>query len=377
MEYTYPNYYNKFNCISDKCEDTCCAGWQIMIDDKTMGKYVKYPGAFGNRLKNSIDFEEGAFMQNHRRCAFLNEDNFCDIYSEAGKDMLCRTCRNYPRHMEEFEGIREVSLSLSCPEVARIILGNKDKVKYITKDKDSYEEEYDDFNYILFSQLLDSRDAMINIMQNRDINIDTRMAMVLAFSHDIQRRIELGKTYEMYDVIDKYKAEDAYIRFEDIVNRKIDKTVSNRFNTLRYGYEFMYRLEVLKPEWTEFLDSARAELYGKGISNHNMLGKYKMDDIYIEQLMVYFIFTYYAGSIYDETPYHKIRLAVYSVIIINQLIEAAGSVIGFVDESLVVDISHKYAKEVEHSDKNLSILEDLFRSEDIFKINEMMKMIWS
>lgn len=35
--------------------------------------------------------------------------------------MFCRTCRNYPRHIEEFEGLREISLS-----VALLSGGSKD-----------------------------------------------------------------------------------------------------------------------------------------------------------------------------------------------------------------------------------------------------------
>lgn len=42
--------------------------------------------------------------------------------------MLCDTCRNYPRHIEEFEDLREISLSLSCPEAASILLSQKEKV---------------------------------------------------------------------------------------------------------------------------------------------------------------------------------------------------------------------------------------------------------
>ncbi|MFR0666806.1 MAG: hypothetical protein ACLSIF_08940 [Faecalimonas umbilicata] len=32
------------------------------------------------------------------------------MYAEKGEQMLCRTCRMYPRHIEEYEGIREISL---------------------------------------------------------------------------------------------------------------------------------------------------------------------------------------------------------------------------------------------------------------------------
>ena len=87
-----------------------------MIDDQTLKKYQHFKGPFRNRLHNDIDWKEHVFRQYNRRCAFLNEENLCDIYTEAGPEMFCRTCRNYPRHIEEFEGLREISLSLSCPE---------------------------------------------------------------------------------------------------------------------------------------------------------------------------------------------------------------------------------------------------------------------
>ena len=41
MLYTIPDYYKEFKCTADKCEDTCCAGWQIVIDDKALNKYKK------------------------------------------------------------------------------------------------------------------------------------------------------------------------------------------------------------------------------------------------------------------------------------------------------------------------------------------------
>lgn len=105
MQYTIPHYYKQFRCIADKCPDTCCAGWQIMIDNRSLKKYSKVKGGFGNRLQNGIDWKAHAFLQQGGRCEFLNEDNLCDIYKECGANMLCRTCRNYPRHTEEFEGL--------------------------------------------------------------------------------------------------------------------------------------------------------------------------------------------------------------------------------------------------------------------------------
>ena len=99
MQITKPTFYKEFSCIAGACPDTCCAGWQIMIDEKSLQKYCRFKGPFRNRLHNDIDWKEHSFCQYDKRCAFLNEDNLCDIYSEAGKDMLCDTCRKYPRHM--------------------------------------------------------------------------------------------------------------------------------------------------------------------------------------------------------------------------------------------------------------------------------------
>ena len=112
MIYTIPHYYKQFRCIASGCPDTCCAGWAIMIDRKSLENYRHMEGPFGNRLHNSIDWKESSFRQYEGRCAFLNEDNLCDIYAETGPENLCRTCRTYPRHIEEFEGCREISLCM-------------------------------------------------------------------------------------------------------------------------------------------------------------------------------------------------------------------------------------------------------------------------
>lgn len=157
IESIVPDYYRRFSCLAGKCPATCCAGWQIEIDEKSLIKYVKYQAGgkpFGNRLFNGIDWKDGTFCQSpDKRCDFLNEENLCDIYSEAGKKMLCRTCRSYPRHIEEFEGVKETSLALSCPEAARIILNNRKKVTFIRKQIDRPTETYSGFDQELYIQL--------------------------------------------------------------------------------------------------------------------------------------------------------------------------------------------------------------------------------
>ncbi len=97
----YPSYYFEFRCVGGDCPDTCCAGWKIAIDDRSLGRYLAYPGGFGNRIRNAIDFKNQSFVQYEHQCVLFNEKGLCDLQAEAGERMLCRTCARYPRHMED------------------------------------------------------------------------------------------------------------------------------------------------------------------------------------------------------------------------------------------------------------------------------------
>ena len=154
MLYTYTDYYKEFKCLADKCTDTCCAGWQIVIDDDSIERYksISDEHPFKGKLHDSIDWEEEVFKQDKcRRCAFLNKENLCDMYTALGEDSLCYTCSTYPRHIEEFEDVREVTLSLSCPEVARILMEKEEKTSFYaeeTSEEEDY-EEYEDFDDLM------------------------------------------------------------------------------------------------------------------------------------------------------------------------------------------------------------------------------------
>ena len=165
MIYVYPSYYFEFQCVGGNCPDTCCAGWKINIDDESLLRYRKYPGGFGNRLRNSVDFEEKSFFQYDHRCVLLNEKGLCDIQAEAGSRMLCRACARYPRHMEAYGDVREFSLNLSCPEAARLIFTQpKMTLRKIQRPKRMKDE--DGFDEVLFNGLLKARDVLLQIIQN-------------------------------------------------------------------------------------------------------------------------------------------------------------------------------------------------------------------
>lgn len=380
MEYIYPDYYKKFQCIAEKCEDTCCAGWGIVIDDKSLKKYKDYKGGFGNRLHNSIDWKEKSFEQTEKRCAFLNESNLCDIYSEVGADMLCMTCRRYPRHYEEFENLREVSLSLSCPEVARMILGNKDKVTFQSSYREKKEEEYEEFDFFLFTKLQEIREFFLEVIQNREMSLEYRMALITASAHDIQGRISRGKLFEIDDLLEKFRKKSFQInakrKFEEYEGCPVES-----FETIKRIMRNLHELEVLNENWPNFLKECEEILYSKGEEYYNAQKQefrkyYKEKEYEYEQIMVYFLFGYLSGAVYDENAYDKVRFAVVNTLLLGE-IDIAMWIKNKkqLDFCVQVDIVHRFARELEHSDPNLDEMEVMIDYQEEYSLDNLLYCI--
>lgn len=380
MQITRPDYYKEFSCIAGDCPDTCCAGWQIMIDDKSLGKYRRLTGDFRARLHNGIDWKDKTFRQYRRRCEFLNEDNLCDIYSEAGKDMLCHTCRTYPRHIEEFDGLREISLSLSCPEAARILLGMKHKVKFLTTEKNFPEETYEEFDYLLFTALMDTRDYFLEIIQNRSTPMSLRLCKLLACAHDFQLCYDKNELYKWEDFRNRHISSG----FGEIFLSRVQKWKNHEDNRhsliTRMWKTILPEMEILSPGWHEFLGERLLYLYTGGeIAYYQRLNAFSHAnpdwEIQMEQLLVYWIFTYFCGAVYDGEIFAKVKMAVVSTLFIRDL--AAGRFTEN-EENLsfteLVTICYRFSRELEHSDPNLNKLEEILSKNELFSLADLLKI---
>lgn len=380
MQITYPDYYKEFSCTADKCKDTCCAGWGIVIDDNTLKKYRQVKGAFGKRLRQEIDWKEKSFCQKAGRCAFLNQQNLCDIYTELGEQAFCDTCRRYPRHIEEFENLREISLSLSCPEAAEIILSRQEKVRFITREKETSAENYAEFDFFLFDKLMDARNLLLEILQNRNYPIEHRMGAVLGFSHDMQRRIRNQEIFQIDELIEKYQAENAMER----IGRRLEnyrESAREKILILDEMMEALNRLEVLNPKFPKWVREARTILYERGSIWYQSKCRVFREKGFsyrtvLEQLMVYFIFTYFCGAVYDENAYTKTKMAVVSTLLIREWMLAVWIKEGKLpDLSRIVELSYCYSRELEHSDFNLNTMEEMLRKEPIFSMKNLLLVL--
>lgn len=127
MKLYAPKYYKRFQCIADKCEHSCCIGWEIDIDKETMKKYQTLNSGYGSVITDSISTEGTPHFRlgERDRCPHLDERGLCNIITNVGEDYLCDICREHPRFYN-YTDVAEVGIGMSCPEAARIILSSSD-----------------------------------------------------------------------------------------------------------------------------------------------------------------------------------------------------------------------------------------------------------
>lgn len=127
MKLYAPRYYKKFRCIADKCEHSCCIGWEIDIDRPTFEKYQKLQNSYAPSILKSISLDGSAHFKlcQGDRCPHLDERGLCRIILNAGEENLCDICREHPRFYN-FSSVAEAGLGMSCREAARVILSSPD-----------------------------------------------------------------------------------------------------------------------------------------------------------------------------------------------------------------------------------------------------------
>ena len=387
MQYTIPHYYSSFHCIGSTCPDTCCAGWQIQIDSGSMKKYRHMPGPLGSRLQNEIDWKRQCFRRYEGRCAFLNEKNLCDLYLEGGgRKAFCRTCRRYPRHMEEYEGLKELSLSLSCPPAAGLILGCREPVRFLHLEKPGRQKPDPDFDFLLFTKLTDARDLLFSFLQNRSQPLSLRLSAALALAHDLQQRIDRQALFAVDELLERYSASDFWSRFAG----KISPQPGLRQETLERLFRLLFQMESLRPDWKPFVEEAFHTLKNAGSPSPKEDSAFQsvFSDLMTEQLMMYFVYTYFCGAVYHENAWGKMKFSFACVILIRELTRARWLACraegrpldrikvpgGGTLPEIAVKTAWRYAREIEHSDLNKERLEKLLDQETLYGIQALLTL---
>jgi len=217
------SYLDGFRCIGGVCEDNCCIGWAVEIDKQTYGKYVELKDTELKKLiGEKIYLQEESYDENvdfalvelgrDQRCPFLNRENLCKIQAKMGEDHLSNVCATYPRMTNEINGVLECSATISCPEMARLILGSREKLTFkeekIVPARSIISLSVDTrANGAVFpiKNLLVLRDFTITLLQMRNFPLSERMIILGLFFQKMEQNRGLKKPVALISFIDSFR----------------------------------------------------------------------------------------------------------------------------------------------------------------------------
>ncbi len=389
MEFRMPSYYNEFKCIADKCPDTCCSGWAIVIDKNTLDKYKNIPGDDGEYIRGKIDFEEGIYKQNGERCAFLNDCNLCDLIINQGEQKLCKTCTRYPRHFEEYGDLVEAALSMSCPVAAKLIIdrASVDKFKFRIDDSKRKVEQLDKK---FLNLLLGIRFQMFGITSDRTKTLDQRMKDILLFAEKLQLVIfeyeKLGakrklsvfskKIFERLEELrNVFDSESADVR-NHTENNKLE------YERIKEYIDMFLGLENINADWPRDMGEVISTLYLRRTPQEyaeiksEFYSYMKPREYEYEHILNYFLYTYFLGSVYDYNILGMVKLAVVSTIIIREM-----SMAKWLKNDKKLSVEHQvqsayaYSRQVEHSEDNQLAFEGILTAHPKFSSEEIISVL--
>lgn len=352
MKYHKPSFFDQFKCIGSACTDTCCAGWEIEVDETTAQGYLAEKGAFGDRLRREIGSEPGEyfFKLKNNRCPFLNKENLCDIFINLGEDRLCDICREHPRFYNWFGDYTEVGLGLCCEEAERLLFSNSKPLTFVeevhTDASDLLDDESEECE-----QMLEERKAIFSILQNRKKNIGARLKRLL---------LQLPYADEMLLLT------VPILEWDDPESiPKLDYNAKPSTNTLKSSALFLIRffggMESLDETWPSMMkeleqnidsliDVDKAAEFLQFMKGENRLYEY-------EHIAVYLVYRYYPEILFDGQIEAKILFAAASICLLFLMdLQCFQKNTAYTQQDRI-ELVRRFSKEIEYCPENMERFE--------------------
>lgn len=352
MKYHKPSFFDQFKCIGSACTDTCCAGWEIEVDETTAQGYLAEKGAFGDRLRREIGSEPGEyfFKLKNNRCPFLNKENLCDIFINLGEDRLCDICREHPRFYNWFGDYTEVGLGLCCEEAERLLFSDSKPLTFVeevhTDASDLLDDESEECE-----QMLEERKAIFSILQNRKKNIGARLKRLL---------LQLPYADEMLLLT------VPILEWDDPESiPKLDYNAKPSTNTLKSSALFLIRffggMESLDETWPSMMkeleqnidklvDTNNTNAFLKFLKGENRLYEY-------EHIAVYLVYRYYPEILFDGQIEAKILFAAASICLLFLMDLQCFQENGVYTQQDRIELVRRFSKEIEYCPENMERFE--------------------
>ena len=333
MEIIKPNYYNDFSCLAGSCPATCCAHWEVVIDQEVLRYYETLEGDIGRLIREAMTEIDGdiCFGLQDGNCRMLRPDGLCKIQKELGHDALCRSCALFPRFITEVGIRREIGISLSCPEAARLIL--------TAKEPFSLCRELTDEPMTALHDISPSR-----IMAMRSLCTDAlRLAQDQALSFPCR----------CIAIADLAASCSGSKRSSTAADTQISRAGSGGLAHFREAlHRTMADLEPLQPEIQQKL----LRSLSLPLDNAGWEAPLPECPMLWQQLLVYGIYKYIPRAMFDGAIWPAAVFALLMPLLLRQLIRAEG----VQDVDALLRLAWSLSRELEHSEENMASLWQAF-----------------
>lgn len=400
-----PKYMKKFTCIGGDCEDSCCVGWRVTLDRKTYKSYknLKHPqlstmlqhSMKRNKSESTTDSDYASFHMNERgRCPMLDQDNLCSIQLNLGEKMLSPTCTTYPRVLNQVNNIIEISAKLSCPEIARLVLLNKDKMEC--------EEVEIDINptWSLFNSLdvnnstnaeqyfWNIRVLTIDILQKSEWTVEDRLIFLGIFIQKTESLI----SHEQVELIPHLIQEYTSMMQDPSLQASFDRIkgdVKMQMRIIMHIVSVRAQLGVLNERYVECLNEM---LMGLGSSEENILDIEHLEEQYLTNYKLYYepfmrdhsymlenyLVNYVFESLFpkrsDQLFGDYLLTVVLFLLIRIHLVGISGHAKQLNDD-IVVKVVQSFSRVTVHSPEYLQSLRDFFKGNEFDSLAHVVAML--
>ncbi|MBE6781451.1 MAG: hypothetical protein E7540_01835 [Ruminococcaceae bacterium] len=316
MKLCYPTFYKSFVCSASECKDTCCKFWQVELDSNSKARYkslIKDGNDVGYALKKGIS--GNSFKNIGNSCYFLNNCGLCNLYSMINHDGLPRTCRLYPRFINNFGGYEERGLSFSCEVSAKIISNNK--LVLVTEENNEPITEYTNVDAETFNTVKAIRDKILNYIDGYNGSLEELVNILLNYS----------KTVEEYINADKFNLA-INAEFNNILD---DSCFLYDTNLKRIVIKKHLKNKILRDNWKEILNNALTNEPSYSLETFKIWASY-------------FIYRYLIKASFTKEIYKTITSSIISYMVISSI------------DFEFINAAQLYSKEVEHNTSNINKL---------------------
>lgn len=298
MKYLSVDLYSSFECIADKCPNTCCAGWSITIDKETYQKMVAKEDILGVPAKDWLTENDDDFTAklHDYRCYMLNEDNLCKVVLSLGPSYLSDLCTSYPRIENYYGNFIEEHLNMSCPHVIAQLM-DKEQVNFRISEDSSVAPSYAYDQLYMYESA--ARADMVNLLYfSAQVSLNTRLYVCFDILNTAISFYQNGET----DFLAFRKETNVY--FQEKILSTLDNNLHHIVNE-NHRYMFLKQLQTLLTDYDHINPHSRfAELahISEQYFNNNDIDNYASDlsafrsemlsyDMFITNYWVYRIFS--------------------------------------------------------------------------------------